>query len=100
MAIITKQLALVIVKKLKAKPSAKRGKKHDFYEVHYEGRLVAIFGIRRGSGKELSHDHLPSQLHLGPGQTRRLAQCHIELDGWLESLREQGLLGEEQPGTS
>jgi len=45
MAIITKELALKIVKKLKAKVVT-RAKPHDIALVNHEGKIVAQFGIR------------------------------------------------------
>ena len=65
MAIITKELALKIVKKLKAKVVT-RAKPHDIALVDHEGKMVASFGIRRGSRKDQGHDHIPHQIFLRP----------------------------------
>jgi hypothetical protein len=53
--------------------------------------IVACFGIRRGSGEQ-GHGHIPGQLHLGPHETKRLAECSLSTDEWIEKMREKGLL--------
>jgi len=92
MAVITKQLALAIAAKLKASITSRPDKPHDMACVYHEGRLVAQFGIRRGSEKELGHDHVPSQIYLGPHKARLLGQCPMSRDEWVSILKGKGLL--------
>ena len=94
--IITKELALKIVKKLGATKIDSRSKAHDEYSVDHEGVHLAIIRIRRGSDKDLGHDYLPRNLHVSPHQARDLAQCPWSRDDFLRCLREKGLLPEEQ----
>ena len=91
MAIITKELALEIVKKLKAKV-VKRAKAHDIALVDYEGKIVAQFGIRRGSRKELGHDHIPEQIFLRPRQAQELGRCPLSREDWIKIIEEKGLI--------
>jgi hypothetical protein len=94
MATITTQHALKIVKKLKATVE-KGGKAHDIAHVYYKGRVIASFGIRRGSNKNLPHPHIPNDLHLRPHDTIQLANCPLSRAAWLRRLREQGWIDEE-----
>ena len=92
MAIITKELALEIAKKLKAEITTRKNKPHDIAVIYHRGKLVAHFGIRRGSRKDLSHDHIPSQIHLGPHDARLLGQCPMSRSDWLEKLISKGFI--------
>lgn len=73
-----------IAKKLDA--TITNAKAHDRAIIHYDGRRVADFGIRRGS-RELSHDFLPKQLELTRKQTLELSRCQLTkgayFDIWL-----------------
>jgi hypothetical protein len=89
--IITKELAEKIAKKLDAKIDKRSNRAHDIALIYYEGRLIADFGIRRGS-RDLGHDHVPGNIFLRPHQARLLGQCTINKDGWLEIVRQKGLL--------
>lgn len=89
MAIITKQLAVEIAKKLKAEV-CKRNKAHDIALVYHEGKMVAHFGIRRGSNKNLSHDHITDQIFLRPRQARLLGQCPMSREEWVKIVAEKG----------
>lgn len=92
MRIITKELALRIVRKLEAQVVSRDKKAHDIVMVYHNGQCVAQFGLRRGSEKDLGHDHISRDLHLGPHKARLLAQCPLTRDQWLGILREKGLL--------
>jgi hypothetical protein len=92
MAVITKALALEIARKLGAERDERRNRPHDFYCVSHGGRVIAHFGIRRGSSKDLGHDHIPKGLHLTPHQTRLLGQCRIEREEWLAIMADKGLI--------
>ena len=91
MAIITKELALKIAKKLRVQINARPGKPHDVAPVYEQGRLLATFGIPRGSSKDLGHDHIPRQLHVSARQARLLGQCPPSRDDWIGILAEKGL---------
>ena len=86
MSVITKDLALAIVKKLKAQIVTGR-KAHDIALVRHEGKLIATFGIRRGSKKDQGHDHIPSAIFVRTGQAKLLGECPMSRDEWLEVLR-------------
>jgi hypothetical protein len=60
--------------------------------VFHEGLCIAMFGIRRGSEKDLGHDHISRDLHLGPSKARLLAQCPLTREDWLEIMRRRGLI--------
>jgi hypothetical protein len=89
--IITKELALKIADKLKARIDKTR-KGHDVAYVYHEGRMVANFNIRRGSEKDKGHDHIPRDLHVGPHDARRLGLCPLTREGWFDLLRHKGFL--------
>jgi hypothetical protein len=92
MANLTKEHALRIAKKLGATITGGAGKAHDLALIYHEGRLIAHFGIRRGSRKDLGHDHIPAQLYIRAGQARLLAQCPLSRKDWLTILEGKGLL--------
>ncbi len=71
---ITKDHAKKIAKKLKAVID-QSPKAHDLACTCHGGRLIATFGIRRGSRKSLGHGHIPEDLQLSPHDTLRLANC-------------------------
>jgi len=83
MASITKDHARAIAKKLRATVNAK-SKAHDAAVVYDEqGHVVAVFGIRRGSNRNLGHGHLARDLNLGPRDVLRLARCELTREAWL-----------------
>ena len=94
MRIVTKELALKIVKKLEAQVFSRDKKAHDIAMVFHNGQCIAQFGLRRGSEKDLGHDHVSRDLHLGPHKARLLAQCPLTRDQWIEIMREKRLLSE------
>lgn len=92
MALITKELALRIAKKLHAEIQVRQNRPHDLALVRHEGKVVAQFGIRRGSNKNLGHDHIPSQIFLGPRDARLLGQCPLSREEWVRIASEKGKL--------
>lgn len=88
---LNKADALKIAKKLGAEIS-KKTNAHDIAEVFYEDRLIAKFGIRRGSRKDIGHGHIPKELYMTPHDCAELARCTIEREEWLEMMRDQNLL--------
>jgi hypothetical protein len=93
--IITKELALKIVKKLRASQIDSRSTAHDEYQVEHEGIVLAFISIRRGSEKDLGHDYLPRELHISPRQARDLGRCPWQREDYIQCMREKGLLPEE-----
>ena len=94
MPIITKELALRIVKKLKAKMHTRPDRPHDLACVFEGGKLIAQFGIRRGSNKEQGHDHIPDQLFVRPREAKLLGQCPLSREAWVKILTEKGMTGQ------
>lgn len=89
---ITKELALKIASKLEADIRKRRNKTHDIALIYFDEKLIAQFGIRRGSKKDLGHDHIPSQVFLSPNQTKQLGRCPLLREDWINILREKGRL--------
>lgn len=90
MANITKELAVKIAKKLKASIIERNNRPHDIAQVYHEGKLIAMFGIRRGSNKNLGHDHIPSQIFVRAKEAKLLGQCPLSREEWIEILKEKG----------
>jgi len=90
MAYITKELALKIAKKLNAR-IRHTTKAHDIAEIFHQGRLIATFGIRRGSNKNLGHDHIPQQIFIGARDARLLGQCPMSKEQWLQIVTDKGM---------
>lgn len=90
---ITKELAKKIVKKLKAKNVSEAGDAHDNYAVYFEERIVASFGLRRGSRPGAGHDHVPKELNVNAHFAKLLGQCPRSFDDY---LREIGELTEDE----
>jgi uncharacterized protein YkuJ len=93
--VITNELALKIVNKLKAMPVASASKKRDLYAVEHDGRVVATISIRRASEKDKGHDYIPRDLHISPRQAKLLGQCPWKRVDFIAALQEKGLLAEE-----
>jgi hypothetical protein len=85
---IDAELARKIAKKLKAEID-KSGSAHDIAMVYHDGVLVASFGIRRGSKKNLGHDHIPGELQVGPFFAKQIGRCPKSREDY---LREIGVL--------
>ena len=90
MAFITKEDAVDIAKKLKAEIVPKGG--HDIAKIYYEHQLVAWYGIRRGSKKDLGHDYVPSQIHLSSGKARLLAKCPLSEKQYFQILKDKNVI--------
>lgn len=86
---IDKRDAESIAAKLVAK--RRQGRKHEQIFVWHDEKLVARYGIRRGSGNP-SHAHLPQELHISVQQARELADCPMSAERYFEILAEKGLL--------
>jgi hypothetical protein len=90
--IITKELAIRIAKKLDAEIEARSNKPHDIARIFHNGRLIAHFGIRRGSDKSLGHDHIPREIHVPTSHARLLGQCPMSKQDWIEAMAQQNRL--------
>ena len=88
---INKQDAQTVIRKLDAK-LRRPGKRHDVYEITYQGTVVATFGVSRGSNKDAPHDHLPKQLHVHPRWCREMVDCRYLREDWLGLMRQLGRL--------
>ncbi len=82
--------ALKIAAKLGCTPVA--GGKHEVVRVVVDGRLVAHFGIRRGSGDQ-GHEFIPKQLYLKRKSCWELHDCTMSREQYIAELRGKGLLG-------
>ena|SRR5437868_3130601 len=96
---LTKDHAIDIANKLGAVVN-KRGA-HQIAIIYVNGVFVASFGIRHGSRRDAGHDHIPRDIHFPPNKCRRLAECSVTRDDWIEAMREQGLIagGSSTQGT-
>lgn len=92
---IDKEHARKIVKKLGANVQTGR-KAHDLAQVVVDGVLVAAFGIRRGSAKNLGHGHIAHDLFLSPHDTIRLANCPLSREEWVRRMRAAGRAPQEE----
>jgi len=90
MRIITKELAIKIAEKLNAEIKGRPGAAHDLARVYHKGKRIASFAIRRGSKKDMGHDHVPSDLHIHPHQARLLGQCPMTKEQWLAIMAGKG----------
>jgi len=93
--IITKELAKRIADKLKATVVSEGA--HDMAYVYHNELLVASFGIRRGSSKDLGHDHVPAAIHLTTGKAKRLGQCPMKREEWIEEMMNKNLIPRAEP---
>jgi hypothetical protein len=89
MANINSELAKKIIRKLKATQIGS-GAHIDYQVLDLQGKVVAITSLRHGSNKELGHDHMPDDLHIGPGKAKVLAQCGISRKQYIKILQSQG----------
>ena len=84
---ITKQQTKKIIKKLKAVDETDRSDSaHDHWAIYHEGTLVATFGVRRSSKKNMPHPHIPNDLQVNEHYTREIVSCTISRDDWLRNL--------------
>ncbi len=86
---IDKKDAESIAAKLAAK--RRQGRKHEQILVWHDEKLVARYGIRRGSGSP-SHVYVPRELHISAQQAQELADCPMSAEQYFDILAEKGLL--------
>ena len=87
---LTKDHAERIAAKLKARRHP--GAKHEIAVFEYEGRIIAQFGIRRGSRKDQGHDFIPGRIHLNRRDTLALAECTLSYDDWIQRMKDKGVI--------
>ena len=93
--IITKELAIRIADKLGAKKKSKRNRPHDLYIFYYKGKIIATFGIRRGSEKDKGHDFIPGKIHLSPSEAKTFGQCGFDMQWFIKKMIEKGIIDKE-----
>lgn len=89
MAILTSKEAEEIANKLEAE--IKPGRRHPKVLVRWKGRIVAQYGIRRGSG-DVSHNYISRQLFISFRETLDLARCPLTREQYFQILRLKGKL--------
>lgn len=91
---LTREHADKIVKKLKAQVDKGQRSGHDIATVLHEGEPVLVFNIRRSSSKDTGHGHLTEDLFLSVSQVKRLANCPMTIEEWVERMKEKGVIEE------
>lgn len=89
MSMFTQKEAEAIAKKLRA--TIEKGRKHDQVFIRYQEKIVARYGLRRGS-KPMGHDYIPQQIFLTTRQTLELARCPLSAQEYFDILRTSGKL--------
>lgn len=83
----TQKHANAIAKKLGC--SFKEGAKHTLAQLFDEqGKLLASFGIRRGSGEQ-GHGYIPKELQLTQKKAKELHDCTLSKEEYFQILREK-----------
>ena len=95
--IITKELAIKILDKLKGIKTGKKGGAHTEYAIEHNGQVIALTSLRHGSEKDLGHDHMPRDLNVGPNFAKLLGQCPKSRNDYIRKLQEDGII-EAPPG--
>ena len=83
---ITKQQTRTIIKKLKAVDVTGPSDAHDMYAIYHNGLLVASFGVRRSSKKDMPHPHVPGDLQVNEHYVREMVSCNKNREDWLQEL--------------
>jgi len=87
---LTKDHAEKIASKLNAR--IHHGAKHDIAVFEYEGKIIAQFGIRRGSRKDQGHDFIPGRIHLNRRDTLALVECAFSYENWIQRMKDKGVI--------
>jgi hypothetical protein len=93
---ITKEIAVKIKEKLCDIDLTKPKSPHDVFGIRFEGKIVGVVSIRRGSEKDKGHDYIPKDINVSPGFAKQIGICNKNLDDYLQCLREKGLLPEKK----
>jgi hypothetical protein len=86
--VLTTRNAEVIARKLGAEISP--GRKHVNAVIRVDGVYIGRFGIRRGTN--VSHIHIPKQIHVSLRQALELARCRLDAEDYKKILQERGTL--------
>ncbi|HEV7667186.1 MAG TPA: hypothetical protein VGS22_01595 [Thermoanaerobaculia bacterium] len=92
---LTREHADKVVKKLRASVEKSLRSGHDIATVYYEEEAILSFGIRRGSSKDSGHGHLTEDLFLPPSQVKRLANCPMSYQEWVERMKDKKVIIEK-----
>ncbi len=87
---LTKSHAMKIAEKLGA--VIQEGRAHSLAVIYVDDMRVAAFGIRHGSRKDQSHNHVPKSIYYPPNKCLRLAQCTLDRLDWVQAMIEQGYI--------
>ena len=88
------QLDTTDARKIAAKLGATLNRKrpnHELAVISHDGKFVASFGIRRGSGEQ-GHDHIMNAIHVRPREARGLADCNVSQQDWIDAMKEKGII--------
>ena len=97
---LTREHADKIVKKLKAQVEKGLRSGHDIATVYYKEDPILVFGIRRASSKDTGHGHLTEDLFLSVSQVKRLANCPMSYEEWVERMKEKKVIVEAEAEAS
>jgi hypothetical protein len=65
------------------------GRSHQIVKVWYGQQHVGQYGIQRSS-KPKRHNYVAEQLHLSRNDAYNLAKCPLDVDSYINILREKG----------
>jgi hypothetical protein len=68
--------------------------------VRFKGTPVVSFGLRRSSRKDTGHGHLTEDLLLSAHHVKRLANCPMTYEEWVQRMKEKGVIVEEEDAES
>jgi len=91
MAKITREHAEAIAKK-HGGTRIKGAKAHDQVLITFGNKLIAQFGIRRSSRKDIGHGHVPGALYVTPRYAWELGTCSKSKQQWLDQMGAKKLL--------
>lgn len=86
---ITRDVAEKIAKKLDAEIDPSNSAHHIAY-IHFNGRVVASFGLRRSSKRDKGHGHVPKDLMVNQSFALELGRCTKYRDDWIDLMKEKG----------
>jgi hypothetical protein len=92
--IITKEIALEIVRKLGAVKNSKKNRPHDVYTFIHRGQVVARFGIRRSSSKDQGHDYISGAMHISTTEAKTFGICGHTLQWYISEMIRKGVIEE------
>jgi hypothetical protein len=95
MTILTKDHAVLICKKLGAVDESAKGAAHNRHCVYHGKVLLGHIGIRHGSNRNQSHNHIPNDLNITPRFAWEIATCMKYLEDYLACMRDKDMLPKE-----